>query len=327
MLGSNRVKGSLCASDVASPPVCDKPVRLALQCVHGDQRRLEVGCGSRFDRECVPCANRWRKRIRRRLLVGSRLGGNYYFLTLTMPGRAVVGAGGIADAKQAWRTFSKRWRQRFGPRAAYYLVAEFQRRGVLHFHVVLRMPNRLPILRPRRIAVRSSLVSHRRRRAWYRSTSWWSTAIRQSGFGEVWEIEPVRSVKGVASYLGSYLTKAGDFVGYRIIKEYGEPLRLHHSSRNWLLAGDRPARPYGVWFLMGAGNQVQNLPAYYRLLEFQTRLTCVCREAANLGTTARRKIRRRIHSRWLTQTDYPIPKGITDEYARGKTHGGPEHQR
>lgn len=311
---------------VRNPVVCESPVHLALQCVHGSQRRLAVGCGKRFERDCVPCADRWKRRIRRRLIRGASYAGELYFLTLTMPGDAVVGVDGIADAKQAWRTFSKRWRERYGARAAYYWIGEFQKRGVLHFHVLLRMPKPVPILRPARISVGGKLVRHRRNRAWFRSTSWWSSAILESGFGPIWEIEPVRRRVAVAAYLAPYLTKLGDAVGYQIVNDAEKPVRLHQSSRNWLNPYDRPAKSYNIWFLIGAGHKVMSLPSFWKILEFQTQLRCQCREASRFPSKKRSVIRSRAWERWLSQDEYPIPKGVADVHARCETYGRPQSQ-
>ena len=233
-----------------------------------------------------------------------------------MPRDAVVGVEGIKPALECWRAFYRAFKRRFGA-FDYYKVLEFQKRGVLHFHAVLRLPRRLEIHRVKRIAVGRRRVKHSRGRPWYRNHVL-HRIIAGAGFGQVWEIEPVRTRAGIASYLGSYLSKPGDRAARRLIALYTfdhGPLRLHDSSQGWLLPGDRPAKPYRVWYLVGAGkSHFKDSKRFFEaLVPYDVRLKCACRECTRFPSRSRDSIRARVLRRWRESTEIEwIPKGVLE---------------
>lgn len=147
----------------------------AVVLMNRDTRRfLGLPCGSW---RCPTCAVRRRRQVMRRLAMGIDRAANPRFLTLTSP---------AADSHEAsLRLLTKRfeklrrivrrrgWRGEF----EYGGVVEFTKRGIAHFHVLLRGP-------------------------WLLQATWSSLAV-EAGFGEVVWIE--RASKGK---LAGYVTKS-----------------------------------------------------------------------------------------------------------------------
>jgi hypothetical protein len=118
------------------------------------------------------------KRAYQRFMLGVGMPGVYMLLTLTTPPEF---EGSIHDA---WRKFLKRMRRR-GIIREYYIVKGWNKAHTCqHLHVVLRLD------------YIGYLVAHQQ----------WKAVT-----GAVWiHVDEVRSVKGMACYLGKYLNKAYD---------------------------------------------------------------------------------------------------------------------
>lgn len=132
---------------------CERPQRLVcLGCDAVRQKR----CSRSSRVACVPCSETYRRRVRRVFASGWRddVPGGFFMLTLTAPGREqhrrrdgqvcpCTPLGGISEAEwnaTAGKRFNKFMtyvRRRYGD-VQYARAAEVQRRGLLHFHVLLR---------------------------------------------------------------------------------------------------------------------------------------------------------------------------------------------
>ena len=162
--------------------------------------------------------------------------GNYYFLTLTMPGRGFLlrGDAGVEAAMASWKRLRK-WLGVNIPGFAYYRVAEWQRRGVLHFHVIIRSYRRL-ILGTQ--AHGSVPPIHVRR------------AVSRAGFGRMVVMERLYTgARGVASYCAKYLAKGGELLAKTYTTALAKKLRLTGYSRDWIRPEDKPGPKPFLWEL------------------------------------------------------------------------------
>ena len=118
------------------------------------------------------------KRAYQRFMLGVRMPGEYKLLTLTTPPDFK------GDIHDAWRKFLKRMRRRDLIRE-YYIVKEWNKAHTCqHLHVVLRL----------------DYIGYRIARQQWKAVT-----------GAVWiHVDNIRSVKGMACYLGKYLNKAYD---------------------------------------------------------------------------------------------------------------------
>jgi len=147
---------------------------------------------------CVPCKKRrcewcgeriWKKYVQAGMMAGLR--GQPYsrllMLTLTAPGGALDVEAWNQGASRMWSSFLLALRKKFGGTSlSYWKVGELQKRGAIHYHVLLRGLVFLPVELLRSLAM-------------------------ASGFGSwVWVGRPdVRKggMQGLLGYFGKYLTK------------------------------------------------------------------------------------------------------------------------
>lgn len=184
---------------------CEQPYRL--RCVLCGVDRL-ARCGRASERACRPCAGRSRARVGVLAGTGLRGGRSGLFVTLTAPswrphrimhkgGR--VGpwcrcTGGGASDLAAWNaTAGARWnrfvqdvRRETGVDVQYFKGAEVQRRGALHFHVLVKAPGTMPLFLSV-AAVRRLALKH--------------------GFGHEVDVQPIDSRRHVG-YVAKYVSKA-----------------------------------------------------------------------------------------------------------------------
>jgi hypothetical protein len=123
----------------------------------GCRTRVQQRCSRSSRTRCVPCSDTYRRRVRRVFASGwsDRPGERVAMLTVTAPGDRehylrdgspcrCTPAQGVCEAEfnaTAGKRFNKLMtylRRRYGP-IEYARAAEVQRRGVLHFHVLLRL--------------------------------------------------------------------------------------------------------------------------------------------------------------------------------------------
>lgn len=134
---------------------CEHPELLV--CLCGE--KLVVRCGSSSSSACDPCGKTYRRRVRRVAISGTtRLPGDtVIMLTLTAPGDKLHGTpsgevcactpeGGVhlpswnATASARWNRFCQDLRRLWGIHVQYFKATEVQRRGAIHYHVLIRFP-------------------------------------------------------------------------------------------------------------------------------------------------------------------------------------------
>ncbi len=117
-------------------------------------------------------------RAYQRFMLGRGFSGQYRLITLTTPERFK------GDIHQAWRKWVMRMRRR-GLAREYYAVKEWNKKHTcMHIHAVLRL----------------DYIGYQVARQQWKAVT-----------GAVWiHVDKVRSVKGMACYLGKYLNKAYD---------------------------------------------------------------------------------------------------------------------
>jgi hypothetical protein len=224
---------------------CEAPYRLVCGC--GEVRLAR--CGRSSTRVCGPCGGRSRGRVRHVASSGHVDGARELFVTVTAPswrphflpdGRACRCTGSLSSRKPSadLATWNASAGQRFNRLVmalrrelgdvAYFKAAEVQRRGALHFHLLVRVPAgaRLPIGRLRAIAIRY-------------------------GFGHSVDVQPIQPHH--AAYVAKYASKAAgerDDVPWngwarveRIDRHTGEVTRGHRkvyraSYRTWSASRD-----------------------------------------------------------------------------------------
>jgi len=161
-------------------PACPSPIRM----YDSDTgEAFDMACKRRLCTVCGP--TRWRPRVMAKLHSG--LHGpidDYLVVLLTAPGD-VSSYEFNRRASFYWNRF---WTSaaRYWPGVSYWKVAELQRRGHIHFHIVLRGVSFIEIERLRRLAIRSGFGA-------------WVGVARPSDYP--------RGVDGAASYLSKYLLK------------------------------------------------------------------------------------------------------------------------
>lgn len=200
------------------PPVegCDQPLELACRTC---DKRVGIRCGSSRRSRCEPCATVYRGRVARVAGSGVVVGLRGVFLTLTAPGAVAharpdgelcrctpVGGTDLAawnaSAGTRWNNFVRdlsrylgadyfvvddegRRRRRLG--VSYFKATELQRRGAIHFHVLLRRVDGRPVKIARK-KVRRLAIRH--------------------GFGH--SVHVRRLEPGHASYAAKYVAKSSD---------------------------------------------------------------------------------------------------------------------
>ncbi len=136
-------------------PNCEHPERLACEC-GADQ---VVRCNSTSSDRCEPCGKSYRRRVRLVAIHGSTRvpGGTTVMITLTAPGNGehrkpngevcrCTPAEGVhlpswnARAGRNWNRYCQAMRRLFGVQLEYFKAAEIQRRGAIHYHVLVRFP-------------------------------------------------------------------------------------------------------------------------------------------------------------------------------------------
>ena len=205
-------------------PLCWRPVVLVKgRCeVNGDgvieaetRERVEVGCRGRT---CPGCAPSWRRYHAARLVSGT-VGvpvDQLRFWTVTGPGQ-------VSDV-EAWNRsllerYAEAWRalrRRHPFVEAYYGAKEFQQRGVLHLHMLVRQ-------RTGDLLPRGDLGSD----------GWVSRMLVNYGFGPqfAWyRVEPRKGgVNGAVAYVGKYLLKSAHD------SRFVRGAHVDFWSRNWSL--------------------------------------------------------------------------------------------
>lgn len=155
--GGSIDRAHLPASLAVDAPDCDRPS--VLRCDGGDcsAERL-VACSSTRASRCRPCSKRYRGRVATVARSGRRGGREGLFITLTAPGRRAHTVGGgpadpvcectgpdgtdlalwNAESAEKWRRITQWLRRTYGRDVEYFRATEPQKRGALHFHVILR---------------------------------------------------------------------------------------------------------------------------------------------------------------------------------------------
>ena len=194
-------------------------------CSEADWEEAESGCGTPVhlvNRELrrgltLPCRRRrcewcgphlWKPRVQARMMNG--LDGvpreEVLLLTLTAPG----------PATDSWNELASRRLNRFitalrrtfpGAQIAYWKVGEKQKRGLIHYHIIIRGLRYLPHKTMRKLAVRT-------------------------GFGPrvgVMHPEPKKGgMRGLLGYFGKYLVKG--------LSAWDEPSHVVTMARSWCLS-------------------------------------------------------------------------------------------
>ena len=138
---------------------------------------LPAMCGSW---RCSGCGPRKARRLRKRLLLTTPT----RLITLTLrPDPAMTASQQLAVANRSWSILWRRYRRKFGPRAVGYAkIVELTKAGTPHLHILAEMP----FIHARALSA-----------DWQRLTGAFIVDVRR-----------VKSQRGVAIYLSSYLTKA-----------------------------------------------------------------------------------------------------------------------
>lgn len=286
---------------------CDNVGFAELQCIHDRRSFLPVACGNRFRENCRYCPDAWRKKIRGIIAEGSKFHKQfYYFLTLTMPGND---RGRVKDAHDAFKRF-RTWFLNYFRRdlgmesAAYFWVLELQKRGSLHYHVLLRLPRSVKLYR---------------RKVKGRFYHWFvplKARVEKMGFGWVHDFEPLRHKHGGAVvYLSKYLSKAADRQMREYVERYeletgGSKLRLYGRTSNWIPQEARRVRGTLGFVFKG----------FNRPNGSETHVLDTCCRGVLKGALSNRLKRERV-TMWLSRMQseglalIEIPIGVMD-YAR-----------
>jgi hypothetical protein len=223
---------------------CQSPVRRV--CLNCDYFAI-WSCGNRRESKCRPCSARYRRRVRAMAASGmSRVGGRYYFLTLTAPSDVHhYGKSGDecpcsvrgfdvgkwnASHSDRWNRFRTALAREF-PELEYFRGIEDQKRGALHDHVLVWCQTEIDLGWLRKLAIRC-------------------------GFGHEVDCPEIRPGSTEAAYyLSKYITKAcdardsvpwWDIPRPRDLEEAGYPPELVDALTGELFAGSVRAR-YRTW--------------------------------------------------------------------------------
>lgn len=185
---------------------CPDPVRVVSKELG---RMLLLACKRRT---CEHCYHRyWLPRVRARMMSGLRgkgKAGDIVLVTVTGPGAHTLSTD---EEIRAWnRGSSTRLRlvlaairHRF-PGCTYFRVGEYQRRGVLHYHICVRGLRFIP-------------------------HGWLTEVCTAHGFGYCWvSPQPARDNGAVAKYLTKYLTK-------NAMPTHAKGSKVYTMGRDWCL--------------------------------------------------------------------------------------------
>lgn len=193
-------------------PNCDSPIVLEHE---GSGRKINKRCGATSTDRCKPCAKSYRTRV---FWVGDSgrtryPGDTILMVTLTAPSDVdqhcmrhrkcdarredcvvceCTPEGGVhlgewnGRCSARWNRFVEDLRRETGVKLQYFRAAELQKRGALHFHVLIRLP------RSRGVVIDEAQV---RRLAMHH------------GFGHSVDVKAVSNEKA-ASYLAKYVSKS-----------------------------------------------------------------------------------------------------------------------
>lgn len=181
-------------------PDCDEPLLLANR-----GRLREQRCRATSVARCAPCGETYRKRVRRIAVEGCKLytGLDVVMITLTAPGTSqhTMPSGDVCPCTPDGGVHLAEWngtcsirfsrfledlRRSTGVKLQYFRAAEVQKRGALHFHILVRVPKGC------RVRISTASVRH--------------YAIKH-GFGHSVDVSGVSAEHG-ASYAAKYASKA-----------------------------------------------------------------------------------------------------------------------
>jgi hypothetical protein len=198
-----------------------------------DGRRVDLCCGGRRCRHCGPA--HWKRRAVARFLSGLSDAEPLTMFTLTAPGGDLDCEDWNLGASARWHRFrgsvsdlagsAAVLRTRSHPPArrspAFWKVAEFQRRGAVHFHGLFRGLPFLPIGLVRSAAVRA-------------------------GFGPRLEWHAPRDVAGLGRYYSKYVLKD--------VEQWPRGYRVVTYSRDWSKGWKGRSGGSGEWIRVGRGS-------------------------------------------------------------------------
>lgn len=185
---------------------CPRPVHVVSV---SRQQSLELPCRSR---SCGYCYQRyWLPRVTARImsgLRGKRRDGDVLMLTVTGPGEDEIwdaerARGWNETAQSRFRLVLAAVQHRFG-RLPYFRVIEFQKRGVIHYHVALR---------------RIRFIPH----------AWMTRICAEHGFGFCWLSAERAEKRGAPS---RYLTK---YLSSLYLRDLASGVHVYSMSRSWCI--------------------------------------------------------------------------------------------
>jgi len=188
---------------------------------------LSVGCGKRTCRgrltgDPTACAVRWVKRTRALLLSGLKGHGEpMVYVVLTAPG--VVGPGLAAwnqGAPAKLQAFIRGARRRMGCELEYFWTAELQKRGAIHYNLILRGTRYLPLTTWNSLAASAGFGTNGLHPRLIRPSKVLSAGSRSSLGGVTW-----------------YVTKLLAYV-LKDAPGWAEHSRVYGHSHRWPLAPD-----------------------------------------------------------------------------------------
>lgn len=206
-------------------PDCERPLLFRELC----SGRVELRrCNASNVKACEPCGVRYRRRVRRIVTEGALLPGRVYLLTLTAPGseRHRIGRngpwcectpeGGVDLAvwngrgTTRWNHLLTDLRRTHHLTVSYFRAVELQRRGAIHYHVVIRVTagRPLPLRTMRRLAI-------------------------HHGFGHEVKLDPLRdgpALARAAGYVAKYVSKSA---GERGRAPYCHPVTGEIGAGRW----------------------------------------------------------------------------------------------
>lgn len=182
---------------------------------------------------CKVCRNNLLSLVKMKMEYGCLILGPCFFTTLTLPNGALDAILNAHSVRKAWEPFLRNLKSDHYPNIAWIKIPELTKRNQPHLHLILGgigtpLASCLPKKPPRVKGWRKNwllngpscaCVAHRVGLDWYEQTG-----------AYIIDCRPVYNPKGLANYLGKYLTKS--FLIRGAMEDAGF-LRRYSTSRNW----------------------------------------------------------------------------------------------
>lgn len=179
---------------------------------------------------CPTCGARNAKQWIAKALHGiNEIGGQWYFMTLTVPEYKRGLEKSYETIKKAWPKLRKRI-VRLSGKFEYLKVHESHKDGTLHLHFILNAQIPYTAIYKTRPSIVFDVNLYEKKELDHYTSAWLKDNAHQCGFGYIADYQPLRNNNtGTAYYVAKYLTKSIGEAG----EQWPKNIRRIETSTNW----------------------------------------------------------------------------------------------